>query len=443
LNAKLKPGDLVFELSAIRRVMRAFRWPLAAVGAIAFILLVSWLRQESFSSDPILFSYLQIVGSLLGFTFAANAMVRFRGTHDRLTLILAFGFVLASLIETITVFGYYSVLSAGLPAQLHIPLAWMVSRTLLAVLILAGLTVEKRVPSSQDPSREIFVAVVVVGVVAYLTSAAFLSYPVEPAIHPLARIARPWDLLPALLFLLAAIACRRRLRHDRTAFDYALWAACWLNVACHVAASQSERLLDGPFTLAQVLKVTSYAVVLGGALLDNARLFDQVRHLAVTDSLTGLGNYRTLVQTLEAEIQRSRRTGRPFALLLLDLDALKSVNDRFGHLVGSAAIRRLAAKMRTSCRTMDTAARYGGDEFAVVLPEADINAASAVGRRICERLAQDGEMPRITCSVGAAVFPRDGDSIEQLFSVADGALYRMKGHGDGAVNSLARIAACL
>jgi len=437
-------GDVVFELSAIRRVMRAFRWPLAAVGATAFIILVTWLRQQPFSSDPILFSYLQMVGSLLGFTFAANALVRFRGTHDRLTLILAFGFVLAALIETITLFGFYDVLSSGLPAQSHIPLAWMVSRTLLAVLILAGLTVEKRLPSSRDPSREILVALVVVGVVAYLTSAAFLSYPVEPAIHPLARIARPWDLLPALLFVLAAVACRRRLQHhDRSAFDYALWAACWLNVACHVAASQSERLLDGPFTLAQLLKVTSYAVVLGGALVDNARLFDQVRHLAVTDSLTGLGNYRTLVQTLEAEIQRSRRTGRPFALLLLDLDALKSVNDHYGHLVGSGAIRRLAAKMRTSCRTMDTAARYGGDEFAVVLPEADINAASAVGRRICERLAQDGESPRITCSVGAAVFPRDGESIEQLFSVADSALYRMKGHADGAVNSLARIAACL
>ena len=338
--------------------MRAFRWPLAAVGAIAFILFVTWLRHRAFSADPILFSYLQMVGSLLGFTFAANAMVRFRGTHDRLTLILAFGFVLAALIETITIFGFYSMLSGGLPMQPHIPLAWMVSRTLLAVLILAALTVEKRLPSSRDPSREIFVALAVVGIVAYLTSAAFLSYPVEPSIHPLARIARPWDLLPALLFLVAAVACRRRLHRDRTAFDYALCAACWLNVACHVAASQSERLLDGPFTLAQILKVSSYAVVLGGALLDNARLFDQVQHLAVTDSLTGLGNYRTLVQTLEAEIQRSRRTGRPFALLLFDLDALKSVNDRYGHLVGSSAIRRLAAKMRTSCRTMDTAALW-------------------------------------------------------------------------------------
>jgi diguanylate cyclase (GGDEF)-like protein len=435
----------MFELVSIRRVIRALRWPLGVAVALGFIVLVTWLRHQPYSADPILFAYLQIVGSLLGFTFAANALIRFRGTHDRLALILAFGFVLAGLIETITVFGFYGVLTAGLPAQLHIPLAWMISRTLLAVLMLAALAVEKRLPNSRDPGREIFVAVAVVGIVAYLTSAAFLSYPVEPAIHPLARIARPWDLLPAFLFLLAAVACRRRLDRSRTAFDYALWAAAWLNVACHLAASQSERLLDGPFTMAQMLKVTSYAVVLGGALLDNARLFDQVRHLAVTDSLTGLGNYRTLVQTLEAEIQRSSRTGRPFCLLLFDLDKLKGINDRYGHLVGSSAIRRLAAKMRTSCRTMDTAARYGGDEFAVVLPEADLHAANSVGRRICERLAQDGELPRISVSVGAAMFPRDGETIEQLFSAADSALYRMKGQSnpDGAVGSLARIVACL
>jgi len=93
-----------------------------------------------------------------------------------------------------------------------------------------------------------------------------------------------------------------------------------MNVACHLVATQSERLLDAPFTVAQLLKVTSYAVVLGGALLDNARLFDQVRKLAVTDPLTGLSNYRTLINVMESELQRSRRTGRSFAILLLDLD---------------------------------------------------------------------------------------------------------------------------
>jgi len=215
-----------------------------------------------------------------------------------------------------------------------------------------------------------------------------------------------------------------------------------MNVACHVAASQSERLLDAPFTLAQVLKVSSYALVLGGALLDNARLFDQVRRLAVTDSLTGLSNYRSLINVMDSEIQRSRRTGRCFAILLLDLDGLKAINDRHGHLVGSRAICRLANVLQMHSRAMDTAARYGGDEFAVVLPEASSEAAAAVSRRICERLAKDGEIPTVTVSVGAAVFPRDGETIDALFNAADRALYGMKGHSDG-IQTLARMAACL
>jgi len=215
-----------------------------------------------------------------------------------------------------------------------------------------------------------------------------------------------------------------------------------MNVACHVVAMQSERLLDAPFTAAQFLKVGSYALVLGGALLDNARLFDQVRRLAVTDPLTGLSNYRTLINVMELEIQRSRRTGRPFAVLLLDLDGLKAINDQHGHLVGSRAICRLANVLRINSRAMDTAARYGGDEFAVVLPEAGEEAAASVSRRICERLAKDGEFPHVTVSVGAAVFPRDGETIDGLLDAADRALYGMKRRPDG-IRALARIAACL
>src|SRR4029077_18995124 len=116
-----------------------------------------------------------------------------------------------------------------------------------------------------------------------------------------------------------------RLRRGILSVDRAFCAALWMNVACHIVATQSQPLLDAPFTLAQFLKVTSYAVVLGGALLDNARLFDQVRRLAITDPLTGLSNYRTLINVMETEIQRSRRTGRSFAVLLLDLDGLKRI----------------------------------------------------------------------------------------------------------------------
>jgi diguanylate cyclase (GGDEF)-like protein len=418
------------------------RWFLGILGAVAFLASAAWLRHLPFSSEPILYSYLQIVGGLLCFTYAANALVRFSGTHDRLTLILAFGFVLSGAIETAATFNFYDILASGTFSQMRVPLAWMVSRTLLALVLIAALIVERRVPNSREPGREIAVALVVVVGVSYMTSAAYFGSPLEPAIHPRALLSRPGDLLPAILFGIAAIGFGRRLRRHVSPIDRAFCIALWMNVACHVLATQSERLLDAPFTVAQFLQVGSYALVLGGALLDNARLFEQVRQLAVTDPLTGLLNYRTLINVMETEVQRSHRTGRPFAVLLFDLDGLKAINDLHGHLVGSRAICRLASVLRIHSRSMDTAARYGGDEFAVVLPEAGEEAAASVSRRICERLAKDGEHPHVTVSVGAAVFPRDGETIEGLFDAADRALYGMKRRPDG-IRALARIAACL
>jgi diguanylate cyclase (GGDEF)-like protein len=430
-------------LKQVRGWCWRLRWPLGILGAAGLLFFAAWLRRSPFVSEPILYSYLQVVGSLLCFTYAANALVRFRGTHDRLTLILAFGFVLSGAIETAATFSFYDGLTSGGPGPTHVPLAWMVSRTLLALVLIAGLIVERRVPTSRDPGREIAIALLVVVGVAYMTSAAYFGSPLEPEMHPRAWFSRPGDLFPALLFSIAAIGFTRRLRRRGSSIDGAFCAALWMNVACHLAATQSERLLDAPFSAAQLLKVGSYAVVLGGALLDNARLFEQVRQLAVTDSLTGLSNYRTLINVMESEVQRSRRTGRPFALLLFDLDGLKAINDQYGHLTGSRAICRLANCLRIHSRAMDTAARYGGDEFAVVLPEAGEEAAESVSRRICERLPKDGEFPQITVSVGAAVFPRDGETIEALFDAADKALYGMKKKRPNGIETLARIAACL
>ncbi len=151
-----------------------------------------------------------------------------------------------------------------------------------------------------------------------------------------------------------------------------------------------------------------------------------LRRLAASDSLTGLANYRHLVDVLDLEIKRSERTRREFALLFFDLDGLKRINDRHGHMVGSQALCRLADLLCTCCRSIDTPARFGGDEFAVVLPETKAEEANLVARRICERIANDGNGPKLSVSVGVVVYPHNGDTIEGLLREADLALCSMK-----------------
>jgi diguanylate cyclase (GGDEF)-like protein len=185
--------------------------------------------------------------------------------------------------------------------------------------------------------------------------------------------------------------------------------------------NESLLLLQAFIAVIAVTKLIVAAVV-----AERRRMEGHLRDLAVRDPLTGLANYRQLMVALEAEIRRSQRTQRPFAVLLLDVDGLKRINDRHGHLVGSRALCRLAEVLHMSCRAVDTAARYGGDEFALVLPETDDAAARQVAGRVSERLTRDVEVPRIAASFGVGLFPRDGNSAEAILSGADRALYAMK-----------------
>ena len=173
-----------------------------------------------------------------------------------------------------------------------------------------------------------------------------------------------------------------------------------------------------------IMAVTTMA--LAAEFTEHKRADEYLRQLAVTDPLTGLANYRRLLDTLDSEIKRYDRTQRQFAVVMLDMDGLKKINDTYGHLVGTDAICRLANILRLHCRAIDTAARYGGDEFVLVLPETESHAAVRVANRIAERLSTDGDQPPVTVSTGIAVYPQDGKTIGELLASADQVLYQKK-----------------
>src|SRR5580704_4720820 len=160
-------------------------------------------------------------------------------------------------------------------------------------------------------------------------------------------------------------------------------------------------------------------LALAAEVTEHKRAEERVRNLAVSDPLTGLANYRQLVEALETEIKRFGRNERQFVVLLLDLDGLKKINDAMGHIAGSRALCRLADMLRLYSREMDTAARYGGDEFVLILPETDAEAARLVAQRISKRLAEDGEEPKISVSIGMAIYPDDGETVNEILGAAD------------------------
>jgi diguanylate cyclase (GGDEF)-like protein len=397
-----------------------------ASGFLVVFFLAMWLRVVPLQSDPILQGYLQVTTGLLAFVFAAVTLVRFQGTQDRISLILGSGFLLSGTLLTASSLLFFQFLQEA-PVHLRwAPVSWWAGRIVLGLLLVVALLVEHFLPRSRRPHLEIAGALLTVVGLTYLITAALRRLPPETSPHPMAFIPNPQQLLPAAIFLISLVWFRRRLQIEDSAFDRAIYSAAWMNVAAQLAASQSVRLLDSPFVLAQALTVASYAVALGGALLDNARLFEQVQHLAVSDPLTGLANYRRLLDVLESETERTNRNSRPFAVLLLDLDGLKKINDTYGHLVGSRALCRLADTLRIHCRSIDTAARYGGDEFALVLPESQESEAQLVASRIREVLAADTETPPLSASIGISIYSGEGERIEKLLSEADQHLYAEK-----------------
>lgn len=165
---------------------------------------------------------------------------------------------------------------------------------------------------------------------------------------------------------------------------------------------------------------------------------EQLRELAATDALTGLPNRKRLREVLEHVAEQSRRLGTGFSLLGMDLDHFKSINDRYGHDAGDQVLCRLADILKGRLRSIDTPARWGGEEFFVLLPATDAPGARHIAEAIRAELARtpvevEGEAIRVTISIGIAEFPADGDAVSELLVCADRRLYAAKEAGRNRV----------
>ena len=192
---------------------------------------------------------------------------------------------------------------------------------------------------------------------------------------------------------------------------------------------------SGPITLARTMAHEA------GMALENARLYETARDLADRDPLTGFFNHRYLHERLAGEVVRAVRTRRPLSVVMLDLDDFKLVNDTFGHLYGDRVLVHVADLIRSTLRGSDVAARYGGDEFALILPETGHDDAARAAERILEAFraspfAADGRQPfPLGASIGIATHPRDGRSATELIAVADTGLYGSKDAGGNRVTA--------
>lgn len=180
-----------------------------------------------------------------------------------------------------------------------------------------------------------------------------------------------------------------------------------------------------------ILKFISHASV-------EARYHEEVYQLATHDALTELYNRRHFIELVDKEIARAHRHGRPLVMCIIDVDLFKPVNDQYGHIAGDGVLRQLAAVVRSFVRGEDIAARIGGEEFAVLLPESDIAAARAFAERLREAVADSvfmlaGEPQRITVSIGIAAMDPARAERSALMQAADGALYRAKDEGRNRV----------
>jgi diguanylate cyclase (GGDEF)-like protein len=225
-----------------------------------------------------------------------------------------------------------------------------------------------------------------------------------------------WLCLPPAL-LLAAVAPQRPVAALR-----ALVVAGLVDTAAALAGAPGR---PSPALLAVVVAASAEVLASVGGRLQRER--DLLRDYALSDPVTGVANRRSLLIRADYEIERHRRARASFALVMLDLDGFKGLNDRFGHAAGDDLLRDVAAALRRAMRAQDTVARFGGDEFCVLAPETDARGAGPLANKVTQAVSDVSVgLETVAGSVGVAIFPGDGVSVADLMHVADQRLLEAK-----------------
>jgi len=258
-----------------------------------------------------------------------------------------------------------------------------------------------------------------------------------PAVYPIAQ----WVMQRGQEFVSADLRQDARVKSATVGAVVALPLSCrGRRVGAIIGLDRMASLRDPRLTV-PMLRAVRLLLEPAAVALDNALLLRRAEALSVTDDLTRLYNSRYLNLVLRRETKRASRSGRPLSLLFIDLDGFKSINDAYGHLFGSRALVEAAAVIRGSARETDVVARFGGDEFALVLPDTGCEGAFAVGERIRERIAAhaflsaDNLNLHLTASVGVATLPDVAASAEELVQAADTAMYVVKQSGKNGIQA--------
>jgi len=441
------------------------RHRLLSYGLVALLLIAGYLvfRGYSWTGSGHLHTLLEAAATLLAFIVGAMALVRYYSRKSNTFLIIGTGFLGTGLLD-----GYHALvtsewLSLRLPSGLSslIPWSWMASRFFLAFALLLSGWVWRRQAKLGEAGRLHERTVYLTTAAAALLSFLFFAFVPLPPAHYLASSSpfhRPQEFIPALLFLIALIGYLKKGRWKNDSFEH--WMVLSLIVSLvsqAVFMPSSSRLFDLEFALAHLLKNASYACVLIGLMISMYSTYRLVENeiairltaeakaerLALFDELTGLENRRSLQARIGQALAASRRHGWHGALLFLDLDNFKNINDSLGHSAGDALLQQVANRLAALVRSEDTVARYGGDEFVILLSEVADKPESVRDKswKIAEKvLASLGEPYRlgghayhVTPSIGIVLFPEAVETGEDVLKQADMAMYRSKHEGRNTI----------